>query len=886
MNSERTIRRALRLLRWFCPPDLLEEIEGDLLQRYDRDAAKATPVVARRRLVWNVVRYFRPGILLRHTFSNPIHNVMIKSYFITASRNLRAHRSNTLINVMGLVVGIASAIILLSIIRFETSFDHQHTAFDRIYRIVRVSQVEGQTEYRTGVSYPLPPVIDEEVPQVEAITSVLYWGWAGIQVDVTDETGKSHNKFQETTGFAFVEPSFFSIFDYADSEFRWLHGNPDVSLSQPDNIVLTRSLAMKYFGTTDVLGKTIRVDNDWDCKVTGVIENIPENSDFPFTFLMSYATLNRDIGYRMDDWWSVGVNESYVRLRPGSTKEETDAQIEKAHAAHTPKELHSYRKYKLQPLNELHTDARFGNFNSRVVSEEKIWMLAVIALFLVLVACINYVNLSTAQSAMRSKEIGIRKVLGSLRKHLVLQFMTETLLLTMIASVCGLLLAEVASTTFQTLLSIPTGEHIINDPFILKTLAIMIVMVSLLAGVYPAFVLSGFNPIAAIKTKLASHAGKFQLRKVLVVAQFGITQFFVMGTFVVMQQLDYFNNTDLGFERKAIINMELQNADRSQLATLTSMLRTDPAVAGLSVSSSIPSGNRRPSSYADIRRKGAASAEGLVYEYQFIDTAYFSIFGIKLSAGRNFMPGDTSQTIIINHTLAMKAGFESDEAAIGQEMIAFGKGATRIVGVVEDYHDSSLHGDIGKIGFYFGAREQNMVSVKLGVTGLVSLQEAVQRLQSAWNQVYPGAAISYEFFDQKIAAFYREEQKFSNLLQIFSGVLVVIGCLGLYGLIAFVVNRRMKEVALRKVMGATPLNVLALIAREYVLLIVMAFVLAAPLAYYALQDWLNGFAYHITISWWALALPGLLILAIALVAVSGKSLSAAQMNPADTLRTE
>ncbi|NJM25016.1 MAG: FtsX-like permease family protein [Bacteroidia bacterium] len=521
-NSERA---AFRFLRWFCPPDLLEEIEGDLLERYDRDAAKATPAIAHRRLLWNVLRYFRPGILLRHTLSNPIPTLMIKSYFTTASRSLRAHRSNTFINVVGLVVGIASAIILLSIIRFETSFEHQHTALDRIYRIVRVSQVEGQTEYRTGVSYPLPPVIDEEVPQVEVITSVLYWGWAGIQVDVTDETGKSHNKFQENSGFAFVEPSFFSIFDYAHSEFRWLYGNPESSLSQPDNIVLTRDLAMKYFGTTDAVGKTVRVDNDWNCKITGVIENIPENSDFPFTFLMSYATLNRDIGHRMDNWWSVGDNEAYIKLKPGATCEETDAQIEKAHAAHTPQELHSYRKYKLQPLAELHTDDRFGNFNQRVVSQEKIWMLAVIALFLVLVACINYINLSTAQSSMRSKEIGIRKVLGSLRKQLIYQFMAETLLVTLIASACGLLLAEVASTTFQSLLSIPTQRHIISDPFILKALGIMVVVVSLLAGVYPAFVLSGFNPIAAIKTKLAGHASRFQLRKVLVVAQFCITQF-------------------------------------------------------------------------------------------------------------------------------------------------------------------------------------------------------------------------------------------------------------------------------------------------------------------------------------------------------------------------
>lgn len=881
MNDERSYRN-LRLLRSFCPPYLLEEIEGDLLQRYERDLREHGKKIAQRKLFLRSITFFRPGILLRNKFNySSNYFMMFSNYFKMSIRSLLARRTNAAINAIGLSIGIASTILILNIIRFETSFDQFHSDAERIYRIVRVSQIEGQDEYRTGVVYPLSPALRNEVPAIEQIASVLYWSWGGMQIEIPD--AGQNRKFQEAKGFAMVEPSFFKVFDFNNSSFQWLVGSPEKSLTEPLNVVLTRSLALKYFGTLDVLGKTLRVDRDWDCTVTGVVEDLPANTDFPFTIMLSYSTLYGSIGDRVNNWWSVGSNESYVKLAPGATREDVEAQIEAVHTSHTPKELHSFRKYKLQPLAEVHTDSRFGNFNQRIVSSGKVQTLAIIGIFLLVTACINYINLATAHSSLRSKEIGIRKVLGGLRQHLVLQFIVETFLIALVAGFAGLLMAEWANTQFQRLVSVPTSDLLILDPFILQSVVAIVLLVSLAAGFYPAIVISGFNPLLAIKNKLSAVTGSIQLRQVLVVLQFSVTLVFVIAAFVVTHQMRFFRNVDLGFAREAIVNVELQNSDRQKLQRLGNALQADPHFTDVSFSSSIPAGNKRPTSFVDMRKKESDEKDNLVVEYQRVDAQHISLYEMVLVAGRNFIPSDSLDATIINRTLGAKLGFSSVEEAIGQEVILAGRNFN-IVGVIEDYHSKSLKEEVDKIALVLSSDRLHMASIKLNRAQ--PLSESLVTLEQIWRNVYPESAISYQFLDENIATYYREEAKFSKLLQVFSIILVGVGCLGLYGLITFVVERKMKALAIRKVFGADILDLFANTSRGYMGLLLISLLIAVPIAYEFLRQWLSGFAYHISLQWWMLLLPCGIVFAITLLAVSKQVLKGARVNPVETLKCE
>lgn len=881
---------AIRLLRAFCPPHLLEEIEGDLLQRFERDVKLYGERKAKRKLLWNTVRFFRPGIIVRNkSLKHLINTIMLRNYIKIAVRNLSAHKANTAINVFGLIVGIASALVILTIIRFELSFDQFHTHADRIYRVVRVSKVEGQEEFRTGVSYPLPEALRSDITSIEKIAALQYYQAA--QVDILDEEGSTEKKFKETNGVALVEPSFFTIFDFNKTGFKWIAGNPEKALTKPFSVVLTRSIAQKYFSDLDVLGKTVRLEQQLDFTITGIIEDLPPNTDFPFTIFASYSTFYEIQADQMkDDWWSVSdENQCFIVLPSSISKEEMETQIKQVHAAHSPKQLSQSRFYKLQALSEMHQDERFGNFNLRTVSKNTLWALALVGIALVLVACVNYINLATARSTLRSKEIGIRKVLGSKRSQLVIQFLSEAFVVVLVASVIGIFIAELALANLHSLLNVTPENHLITDPFVLRFLVAIILVITFLAGFYPALIVSRFNSITAIKNKLTSAGTGGYLRKTLVVFQFCITQVFAIGTLIVISQMEYFKNGDLGFEKEAIINVSIPAADDIKLKTFKDQLQTNSRISKVSVSSTTPSGFKRNRWFTDIRRKEADPKENLVCEYQSVDPEYFELYKLRFEAGRNFSFNDTLQNIIINHTLALNAGYKTAEEAIGSQMQLDNKDYI-VIGVIYDFYSESMKEGFGKLAFRMNPQHYMMASIKLNTENSrhneATLQEAIHGIENVWAQTYPETAFDYRFFDENIKAFYQEESKLSKLLQIFSMIFLFVGCLGLYGLISFVVNRKMKEVAVRKIFGASFVNILILISKDYIQLILLAFFIASPIAYYFTEKWLNGFVNHIDISWWIIIIPGIIVLGVALMAVSGQTLRAAQSNPADTLKYE
>jgi putative ABC transport system permease protein len=857
--------------------DFAEEIRGDLFEIFLKDTQAYGVRHARRNYIVNGL-----GFLLKSFFwkksSNIISPIMLNSYFKMASRSLMAHKSTTIINVLGLVVGIASTLVILSFIRFETSFDKFHSQAKSIYRMVRVSG-DDMSEFRSGISYPVPTAIKQEIASIKYITSVEYFG--GANVEVPDASGQSPLRFREESGFAFAEPSFFEIFDFSDTNFKWLAGNPRTALKDPMTIVLTRSLAKKYFGDQSVLGNSLKLQNRLDFKVTGLIEDFPSNTDFPFTALISYSTLAAVEGEeRMNNWISVtDSHQTFLVLPSNTTQRELESQIAKVHAAHTPAELSSSRHYLLQELGDMHYDARFGTFSGRTISKETLSGLGVVALFLLLTACINYINLATAQSSLRAKEIGLRKVMGSNRSNVVAQYMTETFMIVLIAGLTALCISDIALLNLQNLLEIKHNRYNITDPLMLSVVAIIVIVVTLLAGFYPSIVLSRFNPVTALTNKFTTvKLGGFSLRKVLVVLQFTVTQVLVVGTFIIVSQMEYFSNFNMGFDKEGIINARVPDKDPNVLKGMENRIRSLSFVDDVSFSYTLPGGVRRNGSYSDIGLPEADEMKDyVVYEYVSIDESFLRLYDINLLAGRNLTTADSAGNILINQTLVKALNLGTPEKALGTELKLGGGKKVTVVGVVEDYYSNSLKEGVGHIAIFMEPKSYSVVGIKLN---------AVSAIEKIWSETFPEFIFSYTFLDENIAGYYKQEHKYASLFKIFAFIFIVIGILGLYGLITFVVNRKSKEVAIRKVLGASIRNILVLFSREYVMLIVISFIIAAPIAYYFVNDWLNNFKNHIPLEWYLFCIPGLAVLGIAMVVISAKSLTAAVSNPVEKLKYE
>lgn len=874
------------LIDTLAPLPLAEEIRGDLYEIFQRDVSERGIRSARWRYTFNALGFLTKRFFWQSSQSNTNPAIMLGGYFKMARRSLSAYRGTAIINMLGLVIGIASALVILAVIRFELGFNKFHSDTDRIYRVVRVSGAD-MSEFRTGISYPVPTAIRNEMSSAEQVTSVEYLG--GAYVDIMDATGRSRAMFREDFGCVLVEPSFFDMFDFAGSDFKWIAGNREKALAEPFNVVLTETMAKKYFPEGDAVGKAIRFEKYYDAKITGVVSDFPANCDFPFTILIAYSTLDKMRPGRLDNWFGVNdPHQTFIKLSPGTTEEQAEEQIAAVHARHTPKDLHTNRHYLLQQLTDMHHDPRFRTYSGRTISRETIMGLAIVGLFLLLTASINYVNLSTAQSAMRSREIGVRKVLGSNRMNLLAQFMIETFILVALAAIFALVLAELMLIELQSLLDIKLQTFTLTDTFFLLCLVIIVIAVTLSAGFYPALVVSRLNPVNALKNRFASGVAKISLRKVLVVAQFAITQMLVVGTFIVVSQMKFFQEVDMGFNREAIINLELPATSRPEMVSIISdKLASESFVSGYSFSSTIPSGVKRNRNFMNIGTKDASAMNDFLnYESQIVDSSYLDVYGIKVLAGRSLQASDSNGNIMINRTLMRNLGFSDPDQVLSQELKTGFGGTLNVVGVVDDYYANSLKENFDNMVLSVNRRAYDYCSIKVDVRDGESMKNALSRIESLWKTVYPEHLFNYQFFDENIRAFYTQEEKYANVFQIFSVILLFIGCLGLYGLITFVVNRKAREVAIRKVFGATVSNILLLFSTEYVRLIIISFVLAVPVTYYLVDDWLSSFANHIPLQWWFFVLPGLFVLGIALLVVVAKSIRTAYANPVERLKYE
>lgn len=869
------------LLR-FVPSHLREELDGDLLQRFERDLKLVGVSKAKWRYTRNAICCLRPGILFRPGAKTKRSSFMIRNYFTVAVRNLLSNKTRSTIAIVSLVVGIACAMIMLTIARFETSFDSFHTDASRTYRVNRwISNSDGN-RMEAGLPGPAASMIKTKIASIERATAVQYYG--AVQVDVESQNGLK--KFKESSGTAFVDPDFFKVFDFAETTFEWISGNPETALKDPFQLVITESMAKKFFGSEPAFGKTLLLETQVECRVMGVISDFPENSDFPFTIIVSYATLYEIEGERMrDDWRSINHDNQVFVVLPHDVKPtDVEHQFDRVRANLVDKDLATEQTFRLQPLRELHRDSNLGNFRHRTMSSANIALITSIGLLLLLVGCINYINLSTAAATLRAREIGVRKVLGSGRGQLITQFTAEAFIVVAISTLVALIVAEIMLVQFSSITLITNTGHLFTDWSTWTWVGVIILAVTLLAGIYPALVISGFGIIGALHGSIRQSIGGAYARKGLVVLQFTATQAFLIAAAVVLLQLHHSRHRTLGFDQEHVITATIDPSNTSRLETLRTVLSSSAHVEQVALSSSPPAGYSRNHWFVGVRQRALSQNEEIATEYQSIDPAYAALYKIPVVAGRNFLATDSGRFVIVNETLAKALGFTSPEDAVGKVVTQDGK-EKLIAGVFRDFKNNSSREKVSNMLFVLKPDFFMIANIKLRPFQ-DDILEVLSSLEQQWQAVFPNIVFDYKFLDQNIERMYEQERNLGTMLQLFSWVFLALSCVGLYGMLSFVITKKMKELAVRKVFGAGHWQIIGLVSREYVLLILLAFIVAAPSAYLAMEDWLESYVDRVSIEWWILVGPMVLALVVATATLAGQLLQAASRNPSEVLKSE
>lgn len=798
---------------------------------------------------------------------------MLKSYLLIAYRSLIRNKEYSIINVVGLAVSIASCLVLAYVIHYELSFDTFHKNKDRIYRITNEVKLEEGMDYGEGVPAPLPDAMRLDFPQISQVGTIF--SIPNSQIDVMNGKPENEIQFREELGVFFAEPQFFKIFD-----FGWLHGSPEVLL-EPNVAVLTQETAEKYFGTWEnAIGKSIEYRNSNALKVNGILKNIPSNTDFPMKVVISFKTR----GQENPNWGSItSRRQCYILLDGQNTADQIASQMPAFEKKHQPADRNIRDHYTLQPLKDLHFDSRFGNFNNRIASKRTLMSLALIGLLLIITASINFVNLAIAQVMKRSKEVGVRKVLGSSRWQLSGQFFGETLLILLFSSVVALMITQISLPYIRTILNLPAAFPVMTPLQIMIFISGIILVIMACSGFYPARILAALKPDQALKNKVTTQTvGGVSVRKGLVVVQFTIAQILVISTLVVFQQLDFFRKSPLGFDQESIVlfSVPVDSLNRSKYQSFRNELMKLSEIKQVSFNFNPPlsESNRRVS----FRFNNAAQQAPFEVNIKYADVEYFKTYDLSLVSGRIYKTSDTASEFLVNETFLKKFGIQNPEEGLGKT-ITMNNRALPIVGVLKDFHLHTLQDKIEPLVMQTNRNQYQKASVKLQTN---DLKEISQKIETVYRSSFPGNIFEYQFFDESVARQYAEEQRLSAITRIFSAMAILISSLGLYGLISFMAVQRLKEVGIRKVLGASVSNILFLFYKEFVVLVLIAFLVSAPLTGYLMSDWLNNFEYKINLSPRIFILGITLSIAIAMFTISFKSIKAALSNPVTNLRND
>ena len=811
---------------------------------------------------------------------------MIKHYLKIAFRNLSKQKGLTFINVFGLSVGLACFSLFLLYAVNEFSFDRFHKNEGNIFRVYRwTSAMNGEEAH--GDSYmpmPLGPAMKQDLPDVENYVR-LRDGWGESFVKAGDKIIR--------TKVSYADPQLFSVFS-----FKFLSGNPLSALKDQRNIVLSETAAKQLFGNTDVIGKTIaiKVEDDFEpFTVSAVAEDAPANSTIQFNIMGSweYMETTPSMRSRMTNWNSSGF-QTFVQLKEGSHLSKEKAKLAAFRKKYYPNEEEDHRKeyqwkaagsplsFGLQPLKQMHTDITIGGGSIDAINPKNIWILLSIAATVLLIACINFTTLAIGRSASRAKEIGVRKVIGSGRKQLIYQFIAEALLLSVFSAILGLLLGRFLLPFFNQLSGREIYFSFSNYPEMIWMLAGLVIIVGLLAGSYPALVLSSFKPIEVLKSKIRVGGSNLFTRS-LVTVQFVLSIGLVISTIIILQQLKFMRSKNPGFNKENVVMVDAGGTDTKKVFPLFKQaLSQRPEVLGVA-GSELGLGGGKGWSSSGFVYKGKSKQ---VYEY-FIDNNYIKLMGMKILAGRDFDPGitaDTVTSVIINEAMVKDMGW-TNQTAIGQQLTGYSETKTPVViAVVKNFNFFSFSKQVEPQMFQaFNDYAPFVYSVRIRPG---NPSAAIDAMKKAWSSVVPDLPFKYEFMDDSLNAFYKDEAKWSNIVGWAGGISIFLACLGLFGLAALAAINRTKEIGIRKVLGASISAIIGLLSKDFLKLIVIALIIAVPLAWYFMHNWLQDFAYRINIGWYVFAVTGIVTVLIALITVSFQAIKVAIANPVKSLRTE
>lgn len=806
---------------------------------------------------------------------------MIRNYLLLAFRNFARNKNYTLLNILGLSVGITSCIILFLLILHESSFDKFHHQYNSIYRVVRESRSASGIVHEAVTPYPFGAAFRHDFADIPLVTQFHYQDEGYIAI--RDEK----HQVKETL---FADSLFFDVFD-----FEVLSGNPRKDLAELNKAFLTTSLAAKL--NVDV-GDKFKLNNKIDLEVVGLLKDPPPNSHIHYTMIVSLPSFTKEFfGWPVDRWGLNSAGFSYIVLPEKVSIDQVNFRFKDFVKKYYNKEEAEHNTYLLQPLSEVHFDTRYtaNPGPSANVEITDLIIQGVLASFILMIACINFINLATALAIKKSKEIGIRKTLGAKRGQLTMYFLSETFVLIVFTVIISLGLVEWILPWLRGFLEKDIQFNFFSNPSLLMFLVALIIVATLLSGFYPAIVLSGFDPVAVLKNRITAKgsSGAF-VRRMLVIFQFVIAQMMIVGMLIVTDQMSFFHSAPLGFDTEAIVNVPLPNNSPEVLSNFRTRLESNPAIKHVSFAVGAPTSDANIGTGFYLVEKGADENFGV--SIKTVDLHYKDTYGIKLIAGRWFneseekaakdttLKDDVRYAVVINEAAAKTLGFFSVEDAIDKRVrIGLNDISAPIVGVAEDFHITSLHNKIDPVvmiiypGLYYDA----------GITiEATKISETMDYVQKTWTQLFPDDYFDYEFLDNHLEALYRAEQRQLILFRIFSGISIFIGCLGLLGLVSFMANQKLKEIGVRKVFGASVPSILLMFSAEFVRLVFIAFVIAAPLSYFLMDKWLQNFEYHIAIHW-SVFLAGLMVTTlIALLTVGYRSVRAGMANPIESLRAE
>ncbi|QIP12907.1 FtsX-like permease family protein [Spirosoma aureum] len=872
-------RWASTLLSWWADPNTSEEVQGDLLELYDFWVQTVGERKARWRYALNALKLIRPLAKPKSSLDYPspflLSPGMIRNYVKIAFRNLAKSKGYSFINITGLATGMACTVLIFLAVRHETSYDQNHVNGSRVYR-VESENIKEKHSY-PGTYTGMANALRTDFPEAELVVPLLQvWG-------STFAVPNSDKRFKEP--FIFADNKLFHLLDY-----QWVAGDPRTALSQPNTVVLTRAYAEKYFGTTDVLSKTIRLDNKQDLLVAGVLEDHPATTSFPFDLLVSFPTIKTakpDIDLNKWNGWSDNF-QVFVLLKNGINPAQLTKRFQAIIVKYMSKEALADKRFFLGPLSEIHYGSNLGG---RSANLPLLRTLSFIGLLVLLIACFNFINLSTAQAFKRAKEVGIRKAIGSNRWSLIYQFLTEAGLLTFFAVLLAILLAWIMLPAMADTLAVPLKSP---DLFTWQTALFALVLAgltTLLAGVYPAFRLSGMAPIWALKSnRLAYGKQWFSLRQGLVVVQFTVSLILISSALLINQQLTFFRNADLGFNKAAIITVGLPDNKLENLQALRNQLIESPLIKDVSFSYNSASAESNWMQAMQYRK--GAQATDIKTQMKMGDSHYLDTYGIQLLAGEKLKDTDTSSAsfkLIANEVFINRMGISRPRDAIGQR-VYYGDGEefATIIGVAKNFNVNSLHQKIDPTVIQVVPKNFYQAGIKLQTEKPTAetVQAALSQIKKAWIATFPTHVFDYSFLDESLAQAYQSETRTAELIEVSTFLAMLIACLGLFGLATFTAEQRTKEIGVRKVLGASVTGIVTLLSKDFLKLVLIAIVIASPIAWYAMSQWLQNFEFKVEIQWWVFALTGLLMAVIALLTVSFQSIKAALVNPVKSLRSE